>query len=325
MKIFRKLFGVVLIFLAITTNVYAKENQKTILVLSDRVEQANTKYLIYPQVSEMISADIINELNLSGAIKAPSLSNVRTQLRSSELIRPSQKLLNNYRYTYELNYEALKKIAKTFNTTNVLLITGDLDTASDFIKPTWWNFLNIPGENVVKTEYRLYTYVALVDLNEETIKWQHTYHNQITSPEFALANATYSPDQRQLRKIKTISNKIAKDACYRVESIIDPIFAKEKTPPTLHEKVKFNAKKKQEQYIQNINNKKTPQTKLQPTVLEATTLDSKKIQNTNIKIETKINEQEKSLIIPQSPENTEQKRKEYDIQISPLNIIIPTM
>lgn len=329
MRSLKVLLGVV-IFMASALMVFAQNSAvisqpqaaldekqvKNIVVLSDRVEQANAKYLIYPQVSEMVAASIINELNLSKAVKAPSLSTVREKLRSPELIRSANKLLSEYRYTYELNYEALRKIAKNFNTQNVLIVTGGLDTVSDFLKPTWWNFLNIPGENVVKTEYRLYTYIALVDLSAETITWQNTYHRQITAPEFALANATYSPDYRQLTKIKKGSDVIAKDAAYRVESVLTPWFAAEKEPPTVHELVKFKIQKKQDEYIQNINERKAK---------KAEQKELKKEENAVLIKEKQVKFDETIMNNVSGSEKNSAAESNYDIKVSPLNIIIPKM
>ncbi len=372
MKILNRFLGVIsIIFVLVlsTTSVLAQEGEqtdkakKTIVVISDRVEQANAQYLIYPQVSEMVAAEVINELNKEGAVTSVPLSTVREKLRSQNLIRTANKLLGEYRYTYELNYEALKRIAKEFNTTNVLLVTGALDTVSDFLKPTWWNFLNVPGENVVKTEYRLYTYIVLVDLNTQTITWQNTYHKQITSPEFALANATYSPDYRQLTKIKKSTIAIAKDAAYRVESVLVPWFTVDKTPPTLHEKVKFNVNKKYDEYIQNINARRAEKEQIEQAKEMDAVLKSPKKETTDVskvqwtkeaseattnktgdikesKETVKINNVSKEgsatnnveIYAPEKQIQTKEITVEQelieepkDIQVSPLNIIIPKM
>lgn len=254
-----KIFGVVLVlflsFIATGSSVIGAEStekSQKILVLSDRVEQANAKYFIYPQVSEMVASDIINNLNLDGNIKAPSLSDVRSELRTPELVRSSYALLDNYRYTYDVNYSALRKIAKHFDVTNVLLVTGSVDTTSNFLKPTWWAFLNVPGENVVKSEFKLYTYIALIDLNNETIKWQNVYERKFSEPEFGMTNLNYSPDAKQMVKVKKGSQLIAKDATYRVESVLTPLIAAQKTPPTVHELVKLKINKKYEESVLNI-------------------------------------------------------------------------
>lgn len=260
MRNFNKIFGVVLVFLfglflssSSAVGIENKDNQKSVLVLSDRVEQANAKYFIYPQVSEMVASEIINKLNTDGDVVAPSLSDVRAELRTPELIRASYSLLDNYRYTYDINYSALRKIAKHFDTTNVLLVTGALDTTSDFLKPTWWAFLNVPGENVVKSEFKLYTYVALVDLTNETVSWQNVYERKLVAPEFGLTNLNYSPDAKQMVKVKKGSQLIAKDVAYRVESVLTPLIAAKKTPPTVHEFMKMQINKKYKESIQNIN------------------------------------------------------------------------
>lgn len=353
MRLLNKFFGVVIVLalsVGIGFNAFAQEKnpkvgeKQSIIVISDRVEQANQQYFIYPQVSEMVAAEVINELNKDAVVTAPALSTVREKLRSQKLLRSSSKLLDNYRYTYELNFSALKKIAKEFNVTNVLIVTGSLDTVSDFLKPTWWNFLNIPGENIVKTEYRLYTYIALVDLKTETITWQNTYHRQITAPEFALANATYSPDYRQLTKLKKASAVIAQDATYRVENVLTPWFTADKTPPTLQEKVKFNVNKKYDACIQNINEKKSARAAKQAeqnAVLK--TQKNKRVEkldeslvpnleNSVVNRSKKVGKNEPKMILQETlpvPAKTTSHQQSSDesknIQVSPLNIIIPKM
>lgn len=258
---FNKIFGVVLVLIAgmfaVVQTSFANETKKDmkyVLVLSDRVEQANTKYFIYPQVSEMIASDIINRLNTDGDVKAPLLSDIRAELRTPDLIRASYSLLDNYRTTYDINYSALRKIAKHFDVNNVLLVTGSMDTTSDFLKPTWWAFLNVPGENVVKSEFKLYTYVALVDLNSETITWQNVYERNLEAPEFGMANLNYSPDAKQMTRVKVGSQLIAKDIAFRVESVLTPDAVVDKEPPTVHELVKLKINKKYKESVQNINN-----------------------------------------------------------------------
>ena len=350
MRIFNKIIGVMLVLIlsgACFAQDVVKEKQKpSVLVISERVEQANSKYLIYPEVSELIAAEVINKLNTDGVIKSPTLSSVREKLKSPELVYYANKLLTDYRYTYELNYDALKKIAQKFNTTNVLLVTGGLDTVSDFIKPTWWSFLNVPGENVVKTEYRLYTYLALVDLNSETIKWQNTYHRQITAPEFALASATYSPDYRQLNKLKKVSVAIAKDVAYRVEGVLTPWYTKNLPPPTVPELVKFKVDKKYKEYVQNINDFKAQVTAEKPektenkfgtwkrkfmpwkketeTLIPAVIIEKEPVVDVEVTSPTEAKSIDSVEIQLQKYEINEVK-KDKNIQVSPLNIIIPKM
>lgn len=304
MNNFNKILGVILIlffsFLTINQNSFAiteKTNDKKVLVLSDRLEQANVKYFIYPQVSEIVSQETINRLNLDGDVKALQLSDVRTELRSAELSRNAATLLNNYRYTYDINYAALRKIAKHFNVSNVLLVTGALDTTSDFLKPTWWAFLNIPGENVVKSEFKIYTYAALVDLNKNVVTWQNAYERKLVAPEFGMTNLNYSPDAKQMTKVQKGSQLIAKDIAYRVESVLTPLIAAEKKPPTIHEFVKLKINKTYEESAQNINE------------LKAKTVE--KIKN--------LNQPDTNNIIP-AVEKTN-KTKEEIIEAKPISII----
>lgn len=344
MRILSKIIGVVF-FLMVGLIAFTQENlvdkskEKSVLVLSERVEQANSQYLIYPEVSEMIASEIVNILNMNRVVSAPSLSRVREEIKKPELVRSANRLLNDYRYTYELDYAALRKIAQNFNTTNVLIVTGGLDTVSDFLKPTWWNFLNVPGENVVKTEYRLYTYIALVDLTSETIKWQNTYHRQITAPEFALASATYSPDYKQLSKIKKGSMIIAKDAAYRVETLTEPAKISEIKPPNVREFLKHKVNKKYDNYVQNISEFKKKKGGLDREKNSSAIVVQEKELIPAVE-ETKINLQKDTVISPViedsevvveplkddiNLEEAQNKGENKNIYVSPLNIIIPKM
>ncbi len=317
MKIFSKILGVVLVIMSFAMSASAqaelsavKSNKRNVVVISDRVEQANLKYLVFPEVSEMIAADVINNLNVQGFVSAPSLSSVRERLGKSDIVRHADKLVRDYRYTYNLDFNALKKVAKSLNADDILIVTGGMDTVSNFLKPTWYFFLNIPGENMVKSEYKLYTHFALIDVQNETVKWQNTYHRQITSPEFALANATYAPDYRQMSKIKKGSEVIARDASYRVECILAPELAMTKQPPTRHERMKYKIDKMQNEHIQNVNFKNQQK--------------NEKAQEKHIKTSEKSVTEEINAVNLQ-PKQDEVSPAANSVQISPINIIIPKM
>lgn len=347
MKIFNKLLGIVLVFVSTglcsisaasdvesSTKIELsalKSDKRNVVVISDRVYQANQQYFVYPEVSEMIAQEVINELNREGFVYAPTLSSVRERLKKADLVVHADKLLRDFHYTYNIDFNALNKIAKKLGADDILLITGGLDTVSDFLKPTWYNFLNIPGENVVKSEYRMYTHFALIDVQNEIVTWQNSYTRHITSPEFALANATFSPDYRQMTKIKKGSYIIAKDAAYRVESAVTPELAAAKEPPTMRERMKYKIDKKYDEHIQNVNLKREQkaqnEAKARLDAQKAAQNEAflKSVETKNVK-STKTNTSKEFSAVDLTPYTSgAQSSDDKDVKVSPINIIIPKM
>lgn len=347
MRIFNKITGIILVLIlsinyaqATITNATYKNNKNKIVVLSDRIEEVNQQYFIYPKSTDLIAIDVINTLNKDGHLSVPNITETKNRISKKDLRMHTKKLLADYRYTYNIDFEILKKIAKALETEEILLITSGLDTSTDFLKPTLWNTLNIPGVNAVKTEYKMYTHFVLINVPTSQIQWQNTYIRPISAKNLELANTSYSPEYKQMEKIKKSSEIIAKDAVYRIESVLIPHIAIKKTPPTTKEKMKYNIQKQYKEQIENVRDLKekikkeeTPEKKI---LLQNVKENTAKKHLNVAKDEILKQENTETQNIEKKQEITEtQEIKDYNqnktieennnIYVSPINIIIPKM
>ena len=202
-KVF-KIF-LVLFFVFVATQIsYAEEYR--VLVLPDNIQFDSTNYYVYPDTATIFASDTINELKKDGRVQTVSMTEVRDSLRkNTKLTILTKKALKEFKYNYNIPFVDFKSIAKSFNTSKVLIITSQTDTQNYVLRRTIWDVLNIPGAAVIDPAYKLSTYVALIDVDTEQVLWQNTYYKTIASVENRIIPVGFAPATYQLEKIKSYS------------------------------------------------------------------------------------------------------------------------
>ncbi len=225
---------------------------KKILVLPDNIQFESTNYYIYPDTSVIFASDTINSLRLSGKVDTVSMAEIRDAFRKNVRLNiTTRRALKEYKYNYNIAFVDIKPIAQTFDTNKVLLITSTTDAQSYLLRRTIWDFLNIPGAAVIDPAYRVSTYIALVDVDEEKVLWQGTFQKNLSSVENRMIGVNFAPASKQLEKIKfyssyftpmiaqIIENKLC-GACTTIPSVDGKIIDENKlqsTPCDLEENV----------------------------------------------------------------------------------------
>lgn len=220
MKYFLKIAFLSLIFVSAFQNL--SQAKEVVAVLNDNFQPLNITYVLYPGASNLIAQDIVNRINLNDRIKALPVCNSIELLKENNVLSQGITLINEYKYTYNINYPALRKIADKLGADYVLLITSGMDIQSSFLKETIWNKLNVPGENAINSQYRLISRITLIDPVNEFIVFQKTYTKYIESKEFDLANISYSPNYAQMSRIKKYSEHLASSVIPFIETQIVP-------------------------------------------------------------------------------------------------------
>ena len=214
----RDLFKKILIGIALFTapSVFAEDYK--ILVLPDNIVTDNIEVdsFIYNTSAEFFAGDVINILNSTDYISAPTVSEIRDSYKKDPSIFMSAKnLTNRFQNTYNIDFVALKKLAQKSDSNYVLLITSYIDSQNYILRRTVWDFLNIPGATVIDPAYKISTYAVLVDTNTNQKLWQDTYGKTISVCENRIITRGASPQTEQLQKIKDyskfISSQIAKN------------------------------------------------------------------------------------------------------------------
>lgn len=220
MKSFVKLF-IFIFFLGIQA---CSAAEYKVLVLPDNLETPPPKnYYVYTEAAELLSTDIINCINQSQIVEAPTVSRVRKTLESDTHLKlVAKESLKTYKYSYNIDFVAFKKLAKKFGTDKVLLITSGIDSQTYFMRRTFWDFLNIPGATTIDPAYRLSTNVALIDTEKEIVIWQNLYHRSLSTMEHRIVANNMAPAYEQLEKIKFYSSFFSPEIAQTVQFRLVP-------------------------------------------------------------------------------------------------------
>ena len=207
------------------------QEQYRVIVLPDNIvtENAALDAYIYNAASEFFANEVVNILNKTDYINAPTVSEERALLKSSPyLYNPAKALTNKFKTSYNIDHEQLKKVANKSQARYALLITSYLDSENYILRRTLWDFLNIPGATVVDPAYKICTYAALVDTQRNVVLWSNTFYKTISVVENRIITRGPSPQTEQLQKIRDYSRMLCPEIAQNVQQNI--------LPPEVYEK-----------------------------------------------------------------------------------------
>ena len=205
-----------------------------VLVIPDNIVTENIAVdsFIYNASAEFFADEIINLLNNTDYISAPTVSETReTYKQDPSSLISAKNFTNKFRTTYNVDYMALKKLAQKSNSKYALLLTSHLDAENYILRRTFWDFLNIPGASVVDPAYKISTYAVLVDTEKNAKLWSDTFYKTISVCENRIITRGASPQTEQLSKIKDYSRYLCPQIAQNVQQKVLPpeILAKDST------------------------------------------------------------------------------------------------
>lgn len=218
---FKKIIVGIVLFIA--PQVYAESYK--VLVIPDNIvtETISVDEFIYNASSEFFADEIINMLNSTDHITAPTVSETRQSLKAnpSDMLS-AKKLTSRFKTSYNIDYLALKKISAKHNAKYALLLTSTVDAENYILRRTVWDFLNIPGASVVDPAYKISTYAVLVNTDNNTKLWDETFYKTISTCENRIITRGPSPQTEQLQKIKDYSRYLCPQIARNMQRNILP-------------------------------------------------------------------------------------------------------
>jgi len=213
---------VILLSLFVCHSVLAAD-YKVVIIPDNIANKTSLDSFIYEEAAEFFSNQIINELNISGTIESPTISEIRDQLqRSPRLVSATKASMMRFKKGYNVDYINAKKLATMFNTNKILLITTSADAQNYFMRRTLWDFLNIAGASVIDPAIKLSTYAVLIDTDKNIELWSNTFYKPISSCENRMVANTLSPSTEQLEKVRDYSKMLAPQIAQSVQTNIVP-------------------------------------------------------------------------------------------------------
>ena len=212
--------GIVILF-----SPFVMAEQYKVVVLPDNIVTENVALdsYIYNVAAEFFANEVVNLLNQTDYIKAPTVSEERALLKSSPyLYNPAKAMSNKFKTSYNIDFVQLKKIANKSQARYALLITSYLDSENYILRRTLWDFLNIPGATVVDPAYKICTYAVLVDTQNNSVLWSNTFYKTISVVENRIITRGPSPQTEQLQKIRDYSRMLCPEIAQSVQKSILP-------------------------------------------------------------------------------------------------------
>ena len=226
--LFKKFIVGLVVILA--PQVYAESYN--VLIIPDNIvtETVALDSYIYNASAEFFADEVINILNGTDFITAPTVSETRANYKKDPTkMLVAKGLTSKFKTTYNVDYVALRRLANSSDARYALLITSFIDSENYVLRRTVWDVLNIPGATVVDPAYKISTYAVLVDTQKNTKLWSDTFYKTISVCENRIITRGASPQTEQLQKIKDYSRYLSPQIAQNVQIKILPedILAKE--------------------------------------------------------------------------------------------------
>ena len=216
----------------IAPQVFAEDYKVVIIPDNIVTENSAIDSYIYNSTAEFLADEIATILNKTDYIKSLSVSEARKSLKDDvSIMLATKKMASRFKTTYNVDYNALKRISSKTDAKYVLLITSYIDYENYIMRRTVWDFLNIPGASVVDPAYKISTYAMLIDTENNANLWSDTFYKTISVCENRIITRGPSPQTEQLQKIKDYSKLVCPQISRNVQRNILPadLYEKEST------------------------------------------------------------------------------------------------
>ena len=224
-QIVRDLFKIMIVGAVMLFAPFVSAESYRLLIVPDNIVTQNVALdsYIYDAAAEFFADEVAAILNTTDNIKTKSVSEIRSQLKDNPSATLAAKdLMSRFRSSYNVDFNAVDKLAKQTGDRYVLLITSVLDAENYILRRTFWDFLNIPGASVVDPAYKINTYAVLVDTQNNKKLWADTYYKTISTVENRIITRGPSPQTEQLSRIKDYSRYLCPQIAQNVQLNILP-------------------------------------------------------------------------------------------------------
>lgn len=210
-----------------------------VLVLPVDLFSVCDNYYCFPEVSEIIAEDVINNFNKRGKIISPNLYDVRKKFSEDPALKASAvNTLNRYKNRNSVDFTSTKAVAKAFDAKSVLLINSLVTQQNS--KRNVWEVMEVSSAFEAYNSYTMETNVVLTDNVNDVVMWSGKYKKILGDNETRFWAVTSSQAASQLEKMKFYSRDIiSKDIAQNITlrfypKVTKPVVSKsvEKTEQT---------------------------------------------------------------------------------------------
>ena len=231
MKFIIKLF----LFLVMLIPQAAEAITFNVVVLPVDILNVCNNYYCFPEASEVLAQDIIQNFNKTNKVKSPDLYEIRAALAANDdLYDTTAAVVRKFDYNNNIDYAGLKKIAKSFDAKSVLLVSSVVVTNKNLIKRSIWEVLEISSAFDIEQSYTLESGAVLLDNVNDIVMWNGSYKRILgKNSGFIARNASQANSKLDALRMY-FSDMVAQDITQNVilrffPKTITPLERKQKT------------------------------------------------------------------------------------------------
>lgn len=194
------------LFVLFTSILKVQAIQFDVLVLPTDILSVCDNYFCFPETSEIVADDVIQNLNTYKNISAIDLATVRDKLaNNSELKSTTLGMLNQFQNTDKIDFQALKQISDAFGVKSVALISGYATTDKSQNRRDLWEMLEISNAFKISYPVILTTNAVLTDTVNNIVMWSSKYQKEVSDSNGYFLAQNQAQATSHLEKIKLYS------------------------------------------------------------------------------------------------------------------------
>ncbi len=194
------------IFIIIITTVKAHAVQFDVLVLPTELFSVCDNYFCFPEVSEIVADNVINNLNSYQNITAIDLAQARTIFESEpDLKSKTENMLNEFEKSDKIDFQTLKLISDKFNVKSILLISSYSITDQSTLRRNLWETLEISNAFKISYQFTLVTNAVLTDTVNNVVMLSNKFSKNVSDSNGYFLAGNQAQAASQLEKIKLYS------------------------------------------------------------------------------------------------------------------------
>lgn len=206
----KKIIGIIfLLFLGLVIKVPAEALTFNVVVLPSDLNKVCENYYCYPEVSEIISDDVIKYFNSGAKVHSPTLFDVRKTFAQNQSLKNSaDAALRKFGQNEVIDFPAMKAISRQFSANSVLLISNSVIVENSGIKRNVWEILEISSALNISYPYVMETNAVLIDTVNDLVMWSGSYTKKISDNNDNFIAQKSSQSYAKLSYLRAYSNDI---------------------------------------------------------------------------------------------------------------------
>ncbi len=200
-----------------------------VVVLPADILRVCENYYCYPEVSEIVSNDLITYFNSSDKIKSPSLQEVRKILAQNPNLKSTVKAsMDKFSSRGNVDFQAMKQLARMFSANSVLLVANSVAMENASRNRSVWEILELSSALNISYPYTMETDAVLLDTVNDLVMWRGGYSKLLNSSDGSFIAQKASQSYAKYAYLQAYSKDILSKTIG--QSVILRFFPKSVTP-----------------------------------------------------------------------------------------------